>query len=79
MLVPTTLPTCRVPGDGDGTFISNPTPAESEQVCFGFIEFQLRTKSTVPEVLNVSIDNEYPNRSSLPIASALANTGDWET
>ena len=33
----------------------------------------------MPEVLNASIDNEYPNRSSLPIASALTGSGDWET
>ena len=70
----------QVPGDGDGTFmLKSDTPLNLSKYASGFIEFQLRTKSTVPEVLNVSIDNEYPNRSSLPIASALANTGDWET
>ncbi|MDD2843140.1 MAG: putative glycoside hydrolase, partial [Tolumonas sp.] len=43
------------------------------------IEFQLRTKSAVPTELSVSIDNEYPNRSSISIAEAVAGSGNWET
>ena len=70
----------QVAGDGDGTFmLKSATPLNLSKYASGFIEFQLRTKSKVPEVLNASIDNEYPNRSSLPIASALTGSGDWET
>lgn len=71
----------QVAGDGDGTFmLKSATPLNLSQYASGFIEFQLRIKSeTIPNELNASIDNEYPNRSSLPIASALAGTGDWET
>ncbi|AYV36725.1 hypothetical protein EFI48_07815 [Aeromonas veronii] len=70
----------QVAGDGDGTFmLKSATPLNLSKYASGFIEFQLRTKSKVPEVLNASIDNEYPNRSSLPIASALTGSGNWET
>ena len=70
----------QVAGDGDGTFmLKSDTPLDLSKYASGFIEFQLRTKSAVPEALSVSIDNEYPNRSSLPIASALTGSGNWET
>lgn len=70
----------QVAGDGDGTFmLKSDTPLNLSQYASGFIEFQLRAKSPVPQVLNASIDNEYPNRSSLPIAGAVTGSGDWET
>lgn len=70
----------KVAGNGDGTFmLKTDTPLDLSKYASGFIEFQLRAKSAVPEVLNASIDNEYPNRSSLPIASAVKGGGNWET
>jgi len=70
----------QVAGNGDGTFmLKSATPLNLSQYASGFIEFQLRAKSPVPQVLNASIDNEYPNRSSLPIASAVTGSGNWET
>lgn len=70
----------QVAGNGDGTFmLKSGTPLNLSKYASGFIEFQLRAKSAVPEVLNASIDNEYPNRSSLPIASAVKGGGNWET
>lgn len=70
----------QVAGDGDGTFmLKSDAPLNLSQYASGFIEFQLRAKSPVPQVLNASIDNEYPNRSSLPIASAVTGSGNWET
>ncbi len=70
----------KVAGNGDGTFmLKTDTPLDLSKYASGFIEFQLRAKSPVPEVLNASIDNEYPNRSSLPIASAVKGGGNWET
>ena len=70
----------QVAGDGDGTFmLKSATPLNLSQYASGFIEFQLRAKSAVPNELNASIDNEYPNRSSLPIASAVQGGGNWET
>lgn len=70
----------QVKGNGDGTFmLKTDAPLNLSKYASGFIEFQLRAKSAVPEVLNASIDNEYPNRSSLPIASAVKGGGNWET
>ena len=70
----------QVKGNGDGTFmLKSDAPLNLSKYASGFIEFQLRAKSAVPEVLNASIDNEYPNRSSLPIASAVKGGGNWET
>ena len=70
----------QVAGDGDGTFmLKSDTPLNLSKYATGFLEFQLRAKSPVPQVLNASIDNEYPNRSSLPIASAVTGSGNWET
>ncbi len=70
----------QVAGNGDGTFmLKSATPLNLSQYASGFIEFQLRAKSAVPQVLNASIDNEYPNRSSLPIASAVIGDGNWQT
>lgn len=70
----------QVAGNGDGTFmLKSDTPLNLSKYAAGFIEFQLRAKSPVPQVLNASIDNEYPNRSSLPIASAVKGGGNWET
>lgn len=70
----------QVAGNGDGTFmLKTDAPLDLSKYASGFIEFQLRAKSAVPEVLNASIDNEYPNRSSLPIASAVKGGGNWET
>lgn len=70
----------QVAGDGDGTFmLKSDAPLNLSQYASGFIEFQLRAKSPVPQVLNASIDNEYPNRSSLPIAGAVTGSGNWET
>jgi len=70
----------QVAGNGDGTFmLKSDTPLNLSKYASGFIEFQLRAKSPVPEVLNASIDNEYPNRSSLPIASAVKGDGNWQT
>lgn len=70
----------QVKGNGDGTFmLKSDAPLNLSKYASGFIEFQLRAKSPVPEVLNASIDNEYPNRSSLPIASAVKGGGNWET
>jgi hypothetical protein len=70
----------QVAGNGDGTFmLKTDTPLNLSKYASGFIEFQLRAKSPVPQVLNASIDNEYPNRSSLPIASAVTGDGNWQT
>jgi hypothetical protein len=70
----------QVAGNGNGAFmLKSETPINLSKYASGFIEFQLRAKSPVPEVLNASIDNEYPNRSSLPIASAVTGSGNWET
>ena len=70
----------QVPGNGTGTFmLKSDTPINLSQYAAGFIEFQLRAKSPVPQELSVSIDNEYPNRSSIPIAAAVTGSGNWET
>lgn len=70
----------QVSGNGTGTFmLKSDTPINLSKYASGFIEFQLRTKSTVPTELSVSIDNEYPNRSSISIAEAVAGSGNWET
>lgn len=70
----------QVAGDGDGTFmLKSDTPIDLSKYATGYIEFQLRAKSTVPQALSVSIDNEYPNRSSMPIASVISGSGDWES
>lgn len=70
----------QVSGNGTGTFmLKSDTPINLSKYASGFIEFQLRTKSAVPQELSVSIDNEYPNRSSIPIAAAVAGSGNWET
>ncbi|WP_024871612.1 putative glycoside hydrolase [Tolumonas lignilytica] len=70
----------QVTGNGTGTFmLKSDTPIDLSKYASGFIEFQLRAKSSVPQQLSVSIDNEYPNRSSLPIATAVKGTGNWET
>ncbi|WP_320151888.1 putative glycoside hydrolase [uncultured Tolumonas sp.] len=70
----------QVSGNGTGTFmLKSDTPINLSKYASGFIEFQLRTKSAVPTELSVSIDNEYPNRSSIPIAAAVAGSGNWET
>ena len=70
----------QVSGNGTGTFmLKSDTPINLSKYASGFIEFQLRTKSAVPTELSVSIDNEYPNRSSIPIATAVAGSGNWET
>lgn len=70
----------QVSGNGTGTFmLKSDTPINLSKYASGFIEFQLRTKSPVPQELSVSIDNEYPNRSSIPIAAAIAGSGNWET
>ncbi len=70
----------QVSGNGTGTFmLKSDTPINLSKYAAGFIEFQLRAKSAVPQELSVSIDNEYPNRSSIPIAAAVKGTGNWET
>jgi len=45
----------------------------------GFIEFKVRAKTNVPSTITVSVDNEWPNRSSLVLANALKGGGEWET
>ncbi|MCG3745631.1 hypothetical protein EXA20_01070 [Vibrio cincinnatiensis] len=45
----------------------------------GYIEFKIRSKSAVPSSMTVSIDNEWPNRSSLVLNDVLSGGGSWET
>lgn len=69
----------QVSGDGDGTFmLKSDSAINLSQYAGGFVTFELRAKSAVPQSMSVSIDNEYPNRSSLPIAKYLASDGNWQ-
>ncbi len=45
----------------------------------GYIEFKVRAKTAVPSSIIVSVDNEWPNRSSLVLTDALTGGGEWET
>jgi len=45
----------------------------------GYIEFKVRAKTNAPSAMTVSIDNEWPNRSSLVLTNALKGGGEWET
>ncbi|MEF1186948.1 putative glycoside hydrolase, partial [Vibrio sinaloensis] len=45
----------------------------------GYLEFKVRAKSDSPESMVVSIDNEWPNRSSLELSNPLIGSGEWET
>lgn len=45
----------------------------------GYLEFKVRAKSTAPSSMVVSIDNVWPNRSSLELSNALTGSGEWET
>lgn len=45
----------------------------------GYLEFKVRAKSDTPESMVVSIDNEWPNRSSLVLVNPLTGSGEWET
>ncbi|HBC3374041.1 TPA: hypothetical protein KDY48_004300 [Vibrio parahaemolyticus] len=45
----------------------------------GYLEFKVRAKSAAPDSIVVSVDNEWPNRSSLVLSGSLTGSGDWET
>ena len=69
----------QVSGDGDGTFMLKSDAAINlSKYAAGFIDFEIRAKSAAPQSMSVSIDNEYPNRSSLPIAKYLKSDGNWQ-
>ncbi len=70
----------QVSGNGSGMFmLKSDTPLDLSKYKSGFIEFKMRAKSAVPSAITVSIDNEWPVRSSISLASALAGGGNWET
>lgn len=69
----------QVSGDGDGTFmLKSDSAINLTKYAAGFINFEIRAKSAAPQSMSVSIDNEYPNRSSLPIAKYLNSDGNWQ-
>ncbi|ASA57397.1 putative glycoside hydrolase [Vibrio gazogenes] len=45
----------------------------------GYIQFKIRPKSTPPSAITVSIDNEWPVRSSLVLSGKLADDRNWQT
>ncbi|MDW6093949.1 putative glycoside hydrolase [Vibrio rhizosphaerae] len=45
----------------------------------GYVEFKIRPKSTPPSAITVSIDNEWPVRSSLVLSGKLTDDRNWQT
>ncbi|MGY2574528.1 putative glycoside hydrolase [Vibrio sp. C8] len=44
----------------------------------GFLEFNIRSKSAVPDDLTVAIDNGWPNRKVFSLNGYVNHTNDWE-
>lgn len=73
----------QISGTGSHIFMLKSESAMNlSQYQSGFLQFKLRAKSALPSSIVVSIDNEWPNRSSLVVSDALeelAGGGQWET
>ncbi|TMX34519.1 putative glycoside hydrolase [Vibrio parahaemolyticus] len=67
-------------GTGSHLFmLKSESAADLSRYQTGFLEFKVRAKSDAPESMVVSIDNEWPNRSSLVLSNPVAASGEWET
>ncbi|MGO1297714.1 MAG: putative glycoside hydrolase, partial [Vibrio sp.] len=70
----------QISGSGSHIFMLKSDPVlDLSQYQSGYLQFKLRAKSTLPSSLVVSIDNEWPNRSSLVVSKGLTGGGEWET
>lgn len=68
----------QVSGNGSGMYmIKSDSPLNLEKYSSGYIAFKIRPKSAFPSSFSVSIDNEWPNRSSLQLSNILTESGKW--
>ncbi|MBE4587536.1 putative glycoside hydrolase [Vibrio navarrensis] len=68
----------QVSGNGSGMYmIKSDSPLNLQKYSSGYIAFKIRPKSAFPSSFSVSIDNEWPNRSSLQLSNVLTELGQW--
>ncbi|SJN59390.1 hypothetical protein VR7878_03396 [Vibrio ruber DSM 16370] len=70
----------QVSGPGSSIFMMQAASAiDLSQYKSGYIEFSIRPQSTPPSAITLSIDNEWPVRSSLVLSGKLADNRNWQT
>ncbi|QMV16443.1 putative glycoside hydrolase [Vibrio spartinae] len=70
----------QVAGSGSGILMMQSTSEiDVSQYKSGYIQFKIRPKSTPPSAITLSIDNEWPVRSSLVLSGKLADDASWQT
>ncbi|KUI98173.1 putative glycoside hydrolase [Vibrio sp. MEBiC08052] len=70
----------QVSGSGSSIFMMQAASAiDLSQYKSGYIEFNIRPQSTPPSAITLSIDNEWPVRSSLVLSGKLADNRNWQT